>query len=420
VKNTWAALLMMGICAGLVAPCMADDAYYIEIGSDMKPSDAQTQWDTLVKKNKSLLGKLHYYPKSVIQSSAAVSTRIQAGPIPNKARAQKICNRLFSQNTPCFVIEGLSEAPPTSVMNMSEKAAEHPVAMLSLPWLSGSDVKPPVKPETPPSEQRKVEAPAPVPAPEPEKTNKEAEVRVAEAIRVPLTNSESQQKNAQVTVKALPAIKPTMKIDQATDQSGSGWLTVSAFANEEVASSFWEEVRAASPQKVKKLRVRILKPVLDNSNIQTSINIGPFANSADADVFCHKSIQADERGLRCSFSNEESGAMGNLAATTHGDEYANRQNRHSFAGNPPVGQYWVQVLSAPSELEAASQWEAMKAKNSDLMGDLHSNVVPSTVDTNSYVVRVGPFAGSEEAMQLCSKMKEQDIACHIGSNPSDF
>src|SRR4029077_19882305 len=106
-------------------PVLAAEHYYIELGGDAGDQDPKKAWDDLVEKHKRLLGNLHFYPKDVIHAGSKVGTRIQAGPIADKAKAQTICKRLFAAKVPCFVMEGLSAAPGM-VMNLTEKASEKP------------------------------------------------------------------------------------------------------------------------------------------------------------------------------------------------------------------------------------------------------------------------------------------------------
>src|SRR4051812_5276901 len=104
------------------APTGAVESYYIELGQDSSPSAAAAQWKALVQKHKALLGKYHYFPKEILHTGTTTVTRIQAGPVIGKDKAQKICTRLFVEGVPCFVIEGLGNAPPTKVLNLAEES----------------------------------------------------------------------------------------------------------------------------------------------------------------------------------------------------------------------------------------------------------------------------------------------------------
>ena len=367
------------------APGFADSGYYIEVGQDTTQEEAAAQWKTLVERNKTLLGHLTYYPKAVFQAGVAVNTRIQAGPIPTKAKAQKICARLFTNAIPCFVIEGLDAAPASEMSNLSEQAEGKPP---SLPWLAQEATNLPWL-----------------------NSDRKGQVQVAEAIRVPLSEG-----NDAATIKPL---NPTFKVPSSDNQSNTksattpGWLTIDTFPNEDVALSFWEEVHSALPKNAAHLHVRVMKPLMTQQQSTASLAVGPFTDSAEATAFCD-SIQAKERGLACNYD-------GGASATkpTHGDGYNNRriaEARKHFQQNPPADvlnkQYWVQVLSAPNQLEALHQWEEMKAGNSDLLNGMRSSVSTSA-DHNAYVVRVGPVATNDDAIAFCTKLQGRGIKCRV-------
>lgn len=352
------------------APCFAEGDFYVELGKDSASKEqAQGDWQALVAKHQSLLGKLRFYPKSVISNGAAVATRIQAGPIASKARAQKICAKLFSDDMPCFVIEGNGEAPPSEVMTLSEKSA-------SLPWLA------------------KAEAALPWLASKPDE--RQGKVQVAEAIRVPLSNRSADQGTISVS-----ELKPTFRKPVAGNppeaKAGANWLTLDGFANEEVATSFWDEARSALPKKDRSLHVRVMKPMMAASG--ASLGVGPFASGGDADAFCEK-IQAKDRGLSCNYA---------------GGETRVADNNHLGSLAPAAGsrrQYWVQVLSAPDQMGALRQWESMKAANADVLNGMRSSV-SAAADKHDFVVRVGPIAGNDDAVQFCSKLQGRGIDCRV-------
>lgn len=304
--------ILLGAFALLAAvPVFAGEDYYVELGGDVSREDGQKQWDALVAANKKWLSPLHYFPKAVIESGSAVNVRIQAGPIDSKDKAQKICTRLFKQNIACFVMEGFGGKPPSSIASLAEQSMNAPVKMIQFPWLMGADEPPPVR-ELPVAGEGK------------------AEVEVARAIHVPLTESEQPQ-NAHVVVTALPDIEVDKNApypDESTD-SGPGWLVVAAFPDEDVANAFWEEARATAPKQAKKLHASTLKPLAAaHEKSTTTLNIGSFASSSDAYKFCRERLQAGDRGLTCSFSNARPGGE----SSEHGEAYARRRP----VQNPPA------------------------------------------------------------------------------------
>jgi len=416
-----------GLLMAAASPCFAANSFYIEIGQDAASDVAGKQWHDLQASHKAMLGSLHYFPKAVVQSGSEL-TRIQAGPIDSKEKAQKICTRLFHENVSCFVMEGLGDAPPTKILNMSEESMSHPVKSVQLPWLPGTDIAPPAPiaevpaPAAVPSEpeakpqlvQDAEETTAPAPA-----AAKKPQIHVAEAIRVPLTQSTDQQQNAKVVVDELPVIKPAFApshegdskyADESLD-SGPGWLVVESFPDEEIASSFWEEVRHSSAKQVKKLRMRIVRPLMASGHAGASLNVGAFASSSDAYDFCRKNIQASARGLTCRFSTEDPGK----------DEQ--EAPRHRLAQNPPAvdsaavaaprQKYWIQVAAASSQDEALSQWENVKSENDDVVHGMRNSISVSSDDKKTYVVRLGPMDDHDEAIHACAQLQDRGVDCQV-------
>ncbi len=417
MKNTTVKLLGVGLfCMAVqVAPCYADADFYVELGKDTTKEEAISEWKSLVSKHKSLLSKLQYYPKSVMQGGVAVSTRIQAGPINNKAKAQKICSKLFTDNIPCFVIEGIDNAPPTQVMNLSD----HPDKPAGLPWLTASsdDIQPP----TPVKEASALPWLNQTPP-----ANRQGQVQVAEAIRVPLTDNFNPEGNGKVTVKALPDIKPTFRKQLSEEKpaagaaSGAGWLTVDTFPNEDVATSFWEEVHSSLPKKTSSLHVRVLKPLMVEKQAKASLSIGPFASNNEALAFCD-TIQAKDRGLNCSYQGNAGdtqlaqlvGSSGNRRSGEVRKQFAQNAFSNIAPAAGPSKQYWVQVLSASNQMDALHQWDSMKTSNADLLKGMRSSVSPSATDKNEFVVRVGPIVNNDDAVKFCTKLQGRGIACRV-------
>lgn len=86
--------------------------------------------------------------------------------------------------------------------------------------------------------------------------------------------------------------------------------------------------------------------------------------------------------------------------------------------NTPVVQsgYVLQLLSSKSETGVQSTWDKIKAKNSDLIGDLPVNIVKADLGPEKgiyYRLRVGPVPTGDEAKSLCSQLKKRKVGCFI-------
>lgn len=391
----------------------AAEPYFIELGNDLSKDETQQQWDDLSARHKVLKG-LKLYPKAVYQGGTEVAARIQAGPIEGKNRAQKMCSRLFAEHIPCFVIEGIDNAPPTAMANFAESTGNTRGDKVALPWLAEG-----------------YRAPAAPPAPE---GNGKGDVEVAEAIRVPLSD-EFVPPTPAVTVKDIPAAQPVAAAAPAPVaetpaeplQEGPGWLQISSFLDDDAAGEFWQEVRLAAPDKATHLRVRTIRPLARGQGA-TSLNVGPFASNAEANEFCVHAVRAMNDTLQCRFQAEQAQEIARddalpIRRYIHADAYAAR--RQMLARRVPVGNlapvspgvpkkiYWLQVLSAPSEMEALRSWEDIRTANSDLLQGTRSSVAASMTGTNRYVVRVGPIYNHQEAVTLCSNLHDRNVECRL-------
>ncbi|MBY0406393.1 MAG: SPOR domain-containing protein, partial [Rickettsiales bacterium] len=115
-------------------------------------------------------------------------------------------------------------------------------------------------------------------------------------------------------------------------------------------------------------------------------------------------------------------ASGQLLAlnNAHSSAYAER-GRKKPSENPaeaklapaagPAKQYWVQVVSAGSQMQALKEWEQLKASNTEIVGNLRSSV--SSADKRNYVVRVGPIAENDQAIRICSQLQKRNVECRV-------
>lgn len=489
MKNSLIALLSLGTALAFVPlASAAEQEYFVEIGTDIPKDKVESEWNTLRGKHKAL-AKLKLFPKEVIEDGKVASMRLQAGPIAQKTAALKICNKLFAADVPCFVIEGVGEMPPTAMMNMNDsnarvagdgklpwlsskaEVAPAPVvketSLFSLPWLSDDEkpeqAKEDAKPEAAqeasagePKRERKRPAENAEARKEKDETERqiaelkkeldtrEAKVQVSEAIRVPLTDDGDGRvaPSGGIAVNELSDLKPAYGVPRSSDgneetgskKSGAGWLAVSNFLNEEVATSLWDEVRSANRKHTKGLNAKVQQSDASRE-AKTTLSIGPFANSEDAYRFCREGLQAKDRGLMCRFAPNDAGMANNQMLTLNtarGDAYnaLRAGNAPANTGSPrrrptqnpgelspsagvPGNQYWVQVASASSQMEALKKWDAVKAEHGEVVGGLRSSVSTSATDKSTYVVRVGPIVNNDDAIRVCSQLQKRNVECRV-------
>lgn len=437
------AAMLMVVAALLPATGYARNEYYIEVGADEK-KDAGEQWKLLVRNHKDLLGKLKYYPKQVMDGDTVIATRIQAGPFASKAKAQKTCTALFEKKIPCFVLEGLSDGPPpSSVISLSDKMSPRTQKVVSLPWLAAEAPPPAPAPEEQsswvpdmpdmPWDSDKKETKEAKPAEE--KPAAGGKVEVAEAIRVPLSDSNEPAPLAvihdqPVTVESLPQeeVKHHEDLEPPVPAAtaASGWINIESFDDEDAATRFWQKVRKKSAAATSSLRVRIVRSLIGRGS-NAVLAVGPFAGQYEADSFCHDAIWELDNGLRCSFTDKPQAASApapetQAAVASHSDAYAERRKQFRRPINNPGASepvvlssrlYWLQVLTAPSEMEALQKWEQVRTDNSDLLEGMRSSVSASLTDKTSYVVRIGPMTDNGKAIALCDKLHERGVQCRV-------
>lgn len=461
------ALKSLVLAAGLAFPigtaCAATE-YFVEFGRQASEEEAMEQWQALKSKYPDMLGDLAFHPQTVLQVDNRVMTRIQAGPLPSKRAAAKICSRLFYDDVPCFVIEGEGTAAPAAEekkqeteekpaepvalaeaaepeipeeIAMSEVAspAPQPEEQVELPWLKGrkaimSNAQPSYQAETRPAEaeQETQEESAFLPwlfgssdKAEAKEPPAQAEVEVAEAIRVPLSNA--------IAEVPAPVMAPTFKAPTASEYLAEKplrdgvWLSIGAFGDESDASAFWREARNAAPARTMSLRVRIARPLMSR-RAAVSLNVGPFPGRDEADAFCREAVAQLNPELSCRASLSGSPASSLSTSQRRGNTYEARrrmateqgQARHAPSTHARSGgSYWLQLASSPSQDAAFSQWKALRANNADLLGGLRTRITGSLGGRRGYTVQAGPVDSAREAARLCDGLSARGVACSVYS-----
>ena len=78
--------------------------------------------------------------------------------------------------------------------------------------------------------------------------------------------------------------------------------------------------------------------------------------------------------------------------------------------------YQVQLAASRSSERARTEWDRLRQKNLDLVGDLELTVVRVDLGKKKGVffrLRVGPLSNVGEARQLCSALKKRRIGCLV-------
>ncbi len=430
------AILNLPIADFSVDKALAADNFFLEIGKPSSAGNLQEYWQELSEKYKKTLGRLKLYPKSVVNQEGETNSIIQAGPLTDKNKAQKICNMLFTKDIPCFVIEGIEEKPPTMSIDIAH-ATRGTGSSPSLPWLDiGAAPQISAYEETEESSIRK--------------PNGEAEVDVAEAIAVPLSDAKQSPVASNLEVrKPINTARefPSVKFSSST----SGKLNIGYFVSENEASSFWNYVNEEHKELADNLHARIQKSLSFGKNGGVQLMIGQFPSSEAAANFCNQTILGFSANLKCRydggdniFSNTSSNDKGDTS-TARADTYERRrllasgrrlparqmellqaQETQDTISAPESVQindveqidkkFWVQVAIADSKDEAQYRLKEIKKANSKTIGNLTSNIAysPSSVH-GKYAAQIGTISSESEAQKICDKLQQRGVDCLVVS-----
>mgnify|MGYP002785211672 CR=1 FL=1 len=438
------AIVTLLFAVGFLLPASvssAEDVYYIEIGHEATEEEALLQWQAYSEKYADVLKGLEFFPVTVLhQNDSKVGTRIQAGPLPAKLDAYRLCGRFIDDKVPCFIVEGrqknkdeVASKPNISLpwLTAGQAAAFQPAPLEItetedepeqetgfFSWLFGNDEE--EKTITPENGQPYI--------------NKKGEVQVAEAIRVPLTRENAPLITAKpefVTQPESPMTEPQQAPERLdSGLSGAVWVNIRSFETDENASAFWQAVRANDPVQVAGLRVKIIRPFMETSQPMVSLNVGPFADQPGARAFCQDVIAPKNVAIRCEMAGGEAQQMAgsNLVSPRfeHGRRYEQRRKalgkRYNRRESSLLGEqnrtkiYWVQVAAAENQMEALKSWEDLRAQHPDLLEGLRSSVSATMMKGSKYMVRVGPLESGSAATELCTSLTGRGVPCRIYSN----
>lgn len=438
-------IMIIGLLAlwGATSSVYAYGEYYVEVGSEVDENTASEKWRELADKYPDTLGTLQFFPTTVVRKqNNRVTTRIQAGPLEMKLDAYRICGKLFEDNVPCFVVEGMNHRATASAP-VRAKPQE------PLPWLvetnkeSTSVTAGEVQENAAPEEQDffswvasgfESDGPAEAQIQAKElKPKRRTKVEVAEAIRVPYS----------------PYLDETPTVafsDDAPDYDGKlafprnasttineeqvRWLSVGKFESVENAVRFWKNTRRQEPVSTSDLKVHMIKPLGINHKADVSMQLGPFSSGKDAQGFCQNVIRKNAPALSCNYlSTEEARKRKNGGIATrysHASRYETRRNAihkrngrsqpYSVLRTSQEKVYWLHVANAKNQMEALRTWDGLRKQHADLLDGLRSSVSATLSNRTRYVLRIGPLESSAAATELCGRLVKRGVFCKIYAN----
>lgn len=390
------------------------EAFFIELGRAQTEAEAQGVFSDLKSKNDAL-ADYDVFPNAILMPDGSFTYRVQAGPMLDKAEANKVCNRLSKRKVSCFVIEGFDPERPKSFATTVPASNIPMAAPAPLPWLKpdeqekvviseeaaessgswfsdifSSDEANEQKEEKEPEEAAKPDEP------------REAQVDVAEAIPVALSDDDRGSADAIMvgTPATIASSAETAPKEKAVNQPG--WLNVQPFLDKERAERFWSELRKKAPSQARRLDMKVLYPVVSNDVPKVILNLGRFESEAEASDFCREHIMPASRYLECIFS-----------AIAPGDDYSTTYTAPVNLEEPESSLYWVEVLNARNQDVALEQWEKIRTDHDDVLANLRSQITTSFSDPGHYVVRIGPITSRRQADGLCNTLKSRKLSCKL-------
>jgi hypothetical protein len=304
--------LLIAVLGMWPATSFAGTLYFIDLGKENNEIAAADRWNELSVQYKAIIGGLQFVPNETFDFNHQRTIQILAGPVISKQAAQKLCSKLFKEKVPCFVFESEEHAiknVQAGALPWSSAKTQPPRHEVFFSWLFGDTAE--------------NSAPA------------KANVEVAEAIRVPLSNDD-RKRQALKMEPLLPANEAKNPIQRAqvsfpmvTPPNRHGdlyrarrerlfhrskkshayatavnttsiyWVQVASASNQIKAMDDWNQIRAGNADLLQGLHTRISTTLLGDSGYV--VRVGPLHDAAKAADLCNS---LKNRGISCeAYSN---------------------------------------------------------------------------------------------------------------------
>jgi cell division septation protein DedD len=80
-----------------------EGGYSIQLGAFKSESDAKAAWDKIIKRYTEALSGLKVFVERADLGDKGIFYRLKAGTVPNKSKAQELCDMMAKDKQPCFV-----------------------------------------------------------------------------------------------------------------------------------------------------------------------------------------------------------------------------------------------------------------------------------------------------------------------------
>jgi SPOR domain len=453
-------LCAMLLCAAISTNASAETVFMVQLGTFDSQEKAQQHWVGLSDKYPQLFDELRYKPNEIVSKpDNFISYRTQAGPIPTRAEAEKLCETLQTSNTECYVVETamffaedeqINEKKPEQAVNVvtapqetpalqAEAAAPSDIAAFSfdegddVPTESSADTAydqdaapmPTLPEQAVASNQTLAVEEVPVAGiAQPVAGSARGNIAVAEAIAVPLSEQSKQNPYLERGNRLMDA-HPS-----SSERVNSYWADISYFNNEADAMRYVKLLKNRDNQLPPKLRIRITRPYGKVNDVRKlSLRMGPFMTTRPIRRLC-----ALTRGenLRCRaikdiggsvrnqdvLTNRREGTRASSTPTRYGQYRKDAAQSARGAASAPVayGNYYVQLGSFLSPVAAEEKWAQLSAQHSGVLRSEQKDIASPNRGSSSsrlFRLRTGPYNGYSAANAVCDRLKAQGTLCLV-------
>ena len=327
---------------------------------------------------------------------------------------------------PPEVLMERAPAAPEAVAPSTPEAAV-PAASLVAPAaplspVSISDNAPaPMPSVSRPAPAERSAAPAIIPAAPPVSGQVSAgQVKVAEAVQVPLSNAST----------ARPMVTPTGRplalnsnhalgwgaMPSANPREQALWVQLSYFANDATAMGYFNNLRQQYPQ-LAQMRGRIVRPYMQQTGKQlTSLRMGPFLTTRDVQSICAASARFQ---LRCTavrdLGNSGSAVMDRSVPYS---AYRNLSTPQALGyRSNGMQSYMVQLGSYATRDAAGRSWQALRSSHRPILASMQPTIIEPRGSNmvSAYRLQTGPFATRLAAEQRCDSLRSTGVNCLVVS-----
>ena len=250
-------------------------------------------------------------------------------------------------------------------------------------------------------------------------------VRVAEAIPVPLSNLQ----------KAPGAATPGgfRGTPSSYNRNMALWAEIGYFKSQGAALGYWNTLRQRDRTIPGGLRLRVTQPFTQKHlREKLSLRVGPFANVNAIRRLC-SFTRPEKLGCRAirdlgGSINPQPGVAGGRLSGAAG--YATRRTAARSgmtartspfavaASAAPTGggdMFWVQLGAFMAPQAALDKWSELQLLHKPELSSLNEQVYAPSGNRSLFRLRAGPFARAAEAISTCEALKRKGTLCVVVS-----